>query len=79
MNIERSSQLPVSAPVVFDWFSRPGAIQRLLPPWLPLKVIEEAGSLKDGTAVLGLPGGLLWNAKHQPEGFAQNRSFVDQL
>lgn len=79
MNIERSSQLPVSAPVVFDWFSRPGAIHRLLPPWLPLKVIEEAGSLKDGTAVLGLPGGLLWNAKHQPEGFAQNRSFVDQL
>lgn len=79
MNTERSSQLPASASVVFDWFSRPGAMQRLLPPWLPLKVIEEAGSLKDGTAVLGLPGGVLWNAKHQPEGFAENRSFVDQL
>lgn len=79
MTLNRSSQLPASAPVVFDWFSRPGAIQRLLPPWLPLKVMEEATSLKDGTAVLGLPGGLLWNAKHQPEGFSENRSFVDQL
>lgn len=79
MIIERSSQLPADPSAVFDWFSRPGAIVRLLPPWLPLKPIREAASLEDGSAVLGIPGGLRWIAKHQPLEFSENRRFVDQL
>lgn len=77
--IERSSVLQASSPSVFQWFSRPGAIHRLLPPWLPVTVIEQAASLRDGTAVLGFPGALRWRARHQGSEFAQDRKFVDRL
>jgi len=79
MMIERSSHVPASSAEVFEWFSRPGAIHRLLPPWLPVKVIQEAASLRDSTAVLGLPGSLRWNAQHQASEFVENRKFVDKL
>ena len=41
---------------VFAWHTRPGAITRLSPPWQPVRVLAEATSLRDGKAVLGLPG-----------------------
>jgi ligand-binding SRPBCC domain-containing protein len=43
---------------VFAWHSRPGAITRLMPPWQPVRVVREAPSVRDGQAVLLLPGGL---------------------
>ena len=79
MSIDRETQLPVPVEDVFTWFSRPGAIRRLLPGWLPLKVIREAKSLRDGVALLGLPGGVRWAAAHQPDEFIAGRRFVDQL
>jgi uncharacterized protein len=71
----------VSAPrdEVFAWHSRPGAIERLMPPWQPVKVAQEAGSLEDGTAVLALPGGLKWTAAHQPGEYDPPARFVDVL
>jgi len=62
---------------VFDWHARPGAFNRLSPPWSPLRVISEASSLKDGRAVLALPGGLRWVAVHQPDCYDPPRRFVD--
>ncbi|MGP9783173.1 TIGR01777 family oxidoreductase [Glutamicibacter sp. AOP12-B1-11] len=79
MTTQRSSVLPAPPDEVSAWFARPGAIRRLLPPWLPLKVIEEAGSLRGGTAALGLPGGLRWYAQHKPSDYLENRRFVDEL
>ncbi|MGH3654073.1 TIGR01777 family oxidoreductase [Glutamicibacter sp.] len=79
MTLKRSSQLPATPPEVLAWFSRPGAIRRLLPPWLPVHVIQEAGSLRDGVAILGLPGGIRWHAEHQATGCIENEKFVDQL
>lgn len=79
MTINRSSQLPASSTEVFAWFSRPGAIGRLLPPWLPIRVLQEADSLREGVAVLGLPGGLRWHAEHQAAGYIENQKFVDEL
>jgi uncharacterized protein len=64
---------------VFAWHGRPGAIVRLTPPWPPVRVIREAGSLRDGTAVLGLPGGVRWVAVHQPDGYDPPNSFADML
>lgn len=64
---------------VFAWHARPGALSRLTPPWLPLRVVQEAGSLRDGTAVLVLPGGLAWRASHLPEGYEPGRRFTDVL
>ncbi len=64
---------------VFAWHARPGAIRRLVPPWQPVKVAKEAGSLRDGTAVLTMVGGLPWRAEHQPSGYVEGRQFTDVL
>jgi len=62
---------------VFDWHERPGAIMRLTPPWLPVRVVSEAGSLRDGVAVMALPGGISWHARHS--GYDPPHRFVDTL
>lgn len=64
---------------VFAWHARRGAIQRLMPPWQPVKVERESESLRDGTAVLALPGGIKWTAEHEPLGYEDGRRFVDVL
>jgi uncharacterized protein (TIGR01777 family) len=71
----------VDAPLeeVFAWHARPGAIARLTPPWLPVQVVAEAASLRDGRAVLGLPGGLRWVAQHDPAAYEPPRRFADEL
>ena len=69
----------IEAPVdeVFAWHERPGALPRLVPPWQPIRVLEEASSLRDGKAVLRLPGGVRWVAQHG--GYEPPRQFVDEL
>lgn len=79
MGIEYSSVVDEPRAEVFAWHTRPGAIHRLLPPWQPLTVVEEAASLADGRAVLGLPGGLRWVAQHQRSGYDPPARFVDAL
>ncbi|MGD0605976.1 MAG: TIGR01777 family oxidoreductase [Streptosporangiaceae bacterium] len=64
---------------VFAWHARPGAITRLSPPWQPVRVLAEASSLRDGQAVLGLPGGLRWVATHQPDRYDPPHVFADVL
>ncbi len=70
----------IDAPVedVFTWHSRPGAFSRLAAPWAPLELRTEARSLRDGTAVLDLPVGLRWVARHNQEAFLPGRRFVDE-
>ncbi|GAB4086271.1 TIGR01777 family oxidoreductase [Myceligenerans cantabricum] len=62
---------------VFAWHERPGAVERLTPPWLPLHVVREARSLHDGEAVFRLPLGLRWVARHS--GCRPPERFVDEL
>ena len=64
---------------VFAWHTRPGAMPRLVPPWQPMTAVTETSSLKDGRAVLGLPGGLRWIAQHDPAGYDPPHRFVDRL
>lgn len=61
-----------------EWFARPGAFARLAPPWMPARLVRESASLADGTAVLALPFGLLWAARHQPHGYLPGRRFEDR-
>ena len=88
MGLTYSSVVDASLDEVFSWHARPGAIARLAPPWQPVRVIREAagasgssgaGSLRDGRAVLGLPGGLRWVAAHQPDGYGPPYAFADSL
>ena len=88
MGLTYSSVVDASLDEVFSWHARPGAITRLAPPWQPVRVIREAsgssgasgsGSLRDGRAVLGLPGGLRLVAAHQPDGYDPPYAFADSL
>ncbi len=73
----------IDAPLheVVEWHARRGAIRRLMPPWQPLGVVEEAPSLVSGRAVLRLPGGLHWVSEHRPLGpqVGSGEGFVDEL
>jgi uncharacterized protein len=79
MGIVHSSTVAAAVDEVFTWHSRPGAITRLLPPWQPVRVVEEAGSLRDGRAVLALPAGLRWVAEHDPAAYDPPHRFADRL
>ena len=79
MGFSYSSVVGAPLPEVFDWHGRPGALARLSPPWLPGKVVAEAGSLGDGQAVLAFPAGLRWVAQHRIEGYDPPRRFVDEV
>lgn len=63
-----SIALPVSAQVAFDYHARRGALQRLLPPWLSVRIESSDESLADGSRVVmrmriaGLP--IRWVAEH---------------
>jgi len=79
MGLTYSSVVEASVADVFSWHTRPGAIARLTPPWLPVRVLSEASSLRDGQPVLGLPGGLRWTAVHQPADYDPPHAFADEL
>jgi uncharacterized protein len=79
MGIEHESVIDHPLDDVWAWHARQGAMRRLVPPWQPMKVLAEAQSLADGRAVLGLPGGLRWVARHDPAGFDPPHRFVDAL
>ncbi|TXH26378.1 MAG: TIGR01777 family protein, partial [Mycobacterium sp.] len=64
MSVDFFSTVAAPRAEVFAWHERPGAFTRLSPPWQPMHLVSEADSLRDGTAVLALPGGLRWVAEH---------------
>ncbi|OBK27837.1 TIGR01777 family protein [Mycobacterium asiaticum] len=79
MGIIHTSVIDAPRDQVFAWHARPGAFARLSPPWSPMRLISETDSLKDGRAILGLPGGLRWVAEHQADSYDPPRRFVDVL
>ena len=79
MGLTYSSVISAEPEEVFGWHTRRGAITRLLPPWQPVRVVQEAPSVRDGQVVLALPGGLGWVASHDPDGYEWPRQFADAL
>lgn len=66
---ERTTFLPdVSAQQLWDWHQRPGAFERLLPPWAHMRVVDALPALEEGAmarfelARFGLR--LSWQARH---------------
>ncbi len=72
----------IQAPVeeVFRWHERPGAINRLSPPWDPLVVIRSTGGIEKGARVaLKMKAGPVaynWSALHTD--YQENRLFKDE-
>lgn len=74
----RRLELPVRAEVAFAWHERPGAFQRLSPPWQKVRVLESSGGIADGARVtldLGVPLGQ-WSLEHH--GYRAGREFRDR-
>jgi uncharacterized protein (TIGR01777 family) len=76
---DRRLQLPVSASEAFAWHERPGALDRLIPPWESVQVAERGNGVRDGSVVkLIARVGLLklpWIADHHD--YDPGRSFRD--
>lgn len=45
---EMRSRLPAPAEVAFAWHERPGAFQRLAPPWERIELVSQTGGIQDG-------------------------------
>jgi len=75
----QSSHLDYSAEQVYDWHARPGALQRLTPPWEPVELLEHTGGVGDGArAVLEVrfgPVPVTWVAEHRD--CVPGRQFTD--
>lgn len=79
MVLERASRVPCSADAAFAWHERPGAFERLTPPWEHAEVVERTGGIKDGGRVVvrvGAPMALRWVARHRD--YQAGRQFVDE-
>lgn len=76
----RRSRIDAPPNEVFAWHARPGAFERLVPPWESIRVIERTGGIEDGArAVLELragPAPIRWTAEHS--GYVEGRQFVDE-
>jgi len=76
---EHSSELPAAAETAYAWHARPGAFERLAPPWESVRVLERSGTLEQGQVVLDVPVGPLrrrWVARHH-DGIPGHQ-FVDE-
>jgi NAD dependent epimerase/dehydratase family enzyme len=62
------SRFPVPAGELFAWHERPGAFERLAPPWERIEVLEREGGIRDGgrlvMAIRKGPLRLRWVAEH---------------
>ena len=77
--ITTSSALSVSADALFAWHSRPGAFERLTPPWAPVRLEQFEGIREGDRAVLRIGPGLLavrWVAEHYD--VVEGRQFCDR-
>lgn len=79
MRFETRSKVGVTADELYAWHLRPGALERLLPPWERMEVIERSGPIAEGSRVkLRVKVGLIrldWLALHY--GFEPGRQFRD--
>jgi uncharacterized protein (TIGR01777 family) len=78
----RRSSLPFSAERAFAWHERPGALERLTPPFAPVRVLARSGEgIRPGARVvlripLG-PAGVTWVAEHRD--YVPGRLFRDVM
>ncbi len=75
----RRSLIEAPAEAVFRWHARPGAFERLAPPWEPVEILERTGGIDDGArTVLRVRLGPLrrrWVAEHRD--YVEGRQFRD--
>ncbi|HUF75972.1 MAG TPA: TIGR01777 family oxidoreductase [Longimicrobiales bacterium] len=81
MRFTYSTELPDHDPeAVFDWHERPGALERLSPPWGDVEVLERSGGIEDGGEVALRvrrgPTSFEWKLRHRD--YEYGRRFRDE-
>jgi len=61
----RRSRIPFPAEAVWAWHARPGAFERLVPPWERVRVLERTGGIADGARVTLRARGGRWVLEHR--------------
>jgi len=78
---EKSTPIAAPADFAFAWHGRPGAFQRLSPPWEQLRIVRASGGIRDGGELefkIRLAPGLWkhWHARHF--GYVEGQQFCDE-
>ncbi|MFZ4430839.1 MAG: TIGR01777 family oxidoreductase [Phycisphaerales bacterium] len=77
----RTSVMPAPAADLYAWHARPGAFERLMPPWERLSIVSRTGSINDGDRLVFKihkgPLGVTWEARHANH--ASGRRFDDVM
>ncbi len=80
LRFQQRTRIAAPADAVFAWHARPGALERLVPPWERVVVEERAGGIEDGARVVLRVGAgpvrLRWVAAH--EEVVPDRQFCDR-
>jgi uncharacterized protein (TIGR01777 family) len=81
MRFTYRTELPAHGPeTVFDWHERPGALERLTPPWGEVEVLHRSGGIKDGAEVTlrvhRRPTSFKWQLRHSD--YEYGRQFRDE-
>ena len=73
-------EVPFAVDEVFAWHMRPGALERLLPPWEDVRVLSREGEIDDGGVVRiqARRGPLKANLKVRHTAFERDRMFRDE-
>lgn len=76
----KTSRIEAPARTVFQWHARPGALERLTPPWESVKIIERVGGIEAGARVhftlKSGPFNIPWHAEHTD--YRENEMFRDR-
>jgi uncharacterized protein (TIGR01777 family) len=75
----KRTNLPAAVEEAFAWHERPGAFERLTPPWERVRLVERSGGIRDGARVVVVvhagPIPRTWVAEHRD--YVENRRFRD--
>ena len=77
---EKQSQMPAGADELYRWHARPGAFERLAPPWETMETVEAHGGIEEGARrvfrIQQGPMAISWEAVHTDH--VPGRQFIDR-
>ena len=76
---ERETEIAAPVEQLFGWHERPGAFERLVPPFDPVTLLHREGDLQSGRVELRVraPFRRKWVARHH--GYIRQRQFIDTM